>query len=268
MIQHARMLAGMTAMITVVSMTGCGQDVLSSTGSSSGLDIAAQATATIAANSIDSELLALADDIEVIDESSALPSHRPPPRIDRLQQSLELNEDQVNAFEAIMEGARLLRDPIISQVRDGSITRDEARIELEGIRNETKAQIEALLTPDQLAKFEDLRAHHGRQFSRESLAEILNLTDNQQTEVEAVMQDLHDQIMAIREQVESDGLTREEARAQIQLIRESELEQLSAILDEDQLTEFRELLSHRRFGFGPRGFGRGPRGQFGRPGMV
>lgn len=260
--------AGMIAMTTVVFMTGCGQDVLSSTGTSSGLDLAAQAAASIAGNSIDAELLALADDIEEIDDTSTLPSHRPPPGIDRLQQSLELSVDQVNAIAAIMESARLLRDPVISRVRDGSITRGEARGELEGIRNETKAQIEALLTPDQRAKFQDLRAHHGRQFSRASLADILSLTDIQQTEIEAVMQNLLDQIIEIREQVESDGLSRAEARSQIQLIRESELEQLSAILDEEQLTQFQDLLSHRRFGFGPRGFGRGPRGQFGRPGMA
>jgi len=155
-----------------------------------------------------------------------------------------LTDEQVDQITTIMEASRGLRDPIIQQVRDGSLTRQEARQQMQSIRENTKSQVEAVLTSDQLTAFEELRSHHGRQFNRRPLSEILNLTDDQQAQVESVMKGIREQMLAIREQVEAEELTREDARGQIQEIRESEIEGLSAILDEDQLTKFQRICSH------------------------
>ena len=269
MVRYVKNIAAVTAM-TIIASTGCGllDDDSSPTGSFSNIDQDAEAVATVVANSIGAELLILADDIEEVVSTDALPSQRPRPRFDRLKEALSLTDDQVDQITTIMEASRGLRDPIIQQVRDGSLTRQEARQQMGSIREDTKSQVEAVLTSDQLIAFEDLRSHHGRQFNRRPLSEILNLTDDQQAQVESVMKGIREQMLAIREQVEAGELTREDARGQIQEIRESEIEGLSAILDEDQLTKFQRILNHRRFGFGPKGFGRGPRGQFNRPDRV
>jgi len=260
MTRFLRQLGGVVAVILGVSITACGENGLSSGTSFSGLDGAAAAAATVPSNSIASELLMLADDVDTAVATEQLPSERPRPRIDRVIEELGLSDDQVTAFESIVENARLLRDPIWQQVRDGTMPREEARSQLRAIRDDTRAQVEAILTTDQQEVFSELREHHGRQFNQRSLSDVLNLTDGQQTQVEAVLYGHRDKLMAIREQVESDGITREEARRLIQAEYESELEALSAILDEEQLANFQKLLRHGQFGFGPRGFGHGPRG--------
>ena len=77
-----------------------------------------------------------------------------------------------------------------------------------------------------------------------------------------------DELQSIREQVEAGTLTREDARTQLQALRESERDEITALLNADQLEKFNKLQKHSRFGFGPRGFGRGPRGLFQRPGRA
>ena len=109
---------------------------------------------------------------------------------------------------------------------------------------------------------------HGRQFNRQRLADFLNLTDDQVAQIKAFMQTRKDELQSIREQVEAGILTREEARTQLQALRESERDQIVALLTEEQAEQFNSIQRHKRFGFGPRGFGRGPRGDFNRPGRA
>ena len=268
---HITRIATVVGALAITISLGCGNDSQNpflSTGSFDSIDTAAEAAATIKANTIDAELLVLADDIEDIDIPAPPPDHRPPPRIDRLQEALGLTDDQVAQIEQIVESSRDARTTIHEQVRDGTLTREEAREQFEAIREDDKTRIEAVLTEEQRTQFEELRAEHGRQFNRRSLRDILNLTDEQAEQFETIMQGIRDQIHDIRAQVESGELTREEARDQLQTLRESERDQLTAILDDDQLALFGRVLNHTRFGFGPRGFGRGPHGQFQRPGPV
>jgi len=258
--------------ITFVGM-GC-RSTENPLGSSSSLDVnsAAEAIATLPGNSIDAELLALTDDIEEVsvasDNSATLPNDRPRPNLDRLQSELSLTDDQVAQIDAIITGTRDLLTPIHEQVRDGSLTREEARTQIEAIRDDKKTQIEAVLTTEQAEQFAELRQQHGRQFNRQRLADFLNLTDDQVAQIKAFMQTRKDELQSIREQVEAGMLTREEARTQLQALRKSERDQITALLNADQLVKFNSLQQHSQFGFGPRGFGRGPRGDFQRPGRA
>ena len=258
--------------ITFVGM-GC-SSTENPLGSNSSLDFnkAAEAIATLPGNSIDAELLALTDDIEEVsvasDNSATLPNDRPRPNLDRLQSELSLTDDQVAQIDAIITATRDLLTPIHEQVRDGSLTRVDARTQIEAIREDKKTQIEAVLPTEQAELFAELRQQHGRQFNRQRLADFLDLTDDQVTQIEAVMQTRKDELQGIREQVEAGTLTREEARTQLQALRESERDQITALLNADQLEKFNSLQQHSRFGFGPRGFGRGPRGDFQRPGRA
>lgn len=272
--RHQNTLAAMVGafVITFAGMGCSGQQNPFGSNSATDLNSAAEAIATVPGNTIDAELLALADDIEevsvVTDGSAPLPSERARPRLDRLQSALDLTDDQVAQIEAIITSTRDQLSPIHEQVRDGSLSREDARTQIEAIRADKKAQIEAVLTSEQAEQFAELRQQHGRQFNRQRLAEFLNLTDDQKTQIETLMQTRKDDLKSIREQVEAGTLTREEARTQIQALRESERDQITALLTEEQLEQFNSLQRHSRFGFGPRGFGRGPRGDFQRPGRA
>ena len=88
--------------------------------------------------------------------------------LQRLTQELELSTDQVSQVEAIFNDARTQREAIQSSYTLAQ--RDQARQEMMAVRESARHQIEAVLTPEQLAEFEELRAerhrrlheHHGR----------------------------------------------------------------------------------------------------------
>ena len=99
MAHNYRIVAACVCMLATIALgMGCGA------GSgplgvdpSSELDFSAEAIATVAGNSIDAELLALADDIEeVVDDADAVfpPRHPPPPELDRLRTVFDLRDDQ------------------------------------------------------------------------------------------------------------------------------------------------------------------------------
>ena len=193
------------------------------------------------------------------------PPHRPPPRLDRLRAELNLTDDQVAQIESIVTSTRELLKPIFEAVRDGSLTKEEAKTSIDGIRSDTKAQIEQVLTAEQLERFSELRKQHGRQFNRRRLADFLNLTGDQKAALETILLARRDELKRIREQVEAGTLTREEAGTLLKALREGERDQIAALLTEEQLEKFESIKRHKRFGFGPKGFGRGPHGEFKRP---
>lgn len=263
----SRLAAVVGALVITISL-GCGgnKNPFGSTNFGN-VDTAAEAIATLQANAIGAELLVLSEDIEEVSSGDTLlPTEQPRPHFARLQETLGLTDDQMAQIEVIIDASRASRTAIIEQVRDGSLTREEARTQLQAIREQTKSQIEGVLTAEQITQFEELRANHGRQFNRRSLGDFLELTDEQRAQIETIMSGLHDQILSIREQVEAGTLTREEAMEQIKALRESERDQISALLTEEQREQFNRVLDHKRFGFGPHGFGRGPHGEFHRPG--
>jgi hypothetical protein len=267
MTRHPSLFAA-AALICTLSL-GCGQDPLSSSPFSD-FNTAAEAVATLQGNTIDAELLALSEDIEEVsspsDETVPPPNQHPAPRLDRLQEALGLTDEQVSQIEAIITATRDQLTAIHEQVRDGALTREQAHEQIRTIRENERAQIEAVLTEEQRAKFEELRRQHGRQFNAQRLADFLGLTDEQAAQVDSIMQSHWEQVHALREQVEAGTLTREQAREQIQALHEAERDQLASILTEEQVNRFNRILRHHRFGFGPRGFGRGPQGNFPPPG--
>lgn len=239
---------------------GCGNNdtnpLTSDFGTFPDLNAAADAIAAVEANTIDAELLALSESIEFTEDNPETPpTERPRPRLDRLQEALGLTDDQVAQIEAIINDTRVSLQRIREQVRDGSLTREEAREQIRALHEDQRSRIEAVLTEEQLAQWEALREQHGRQFHRPPLQRFLQLTDEQAAQLEAIMHSTWEQLHAIRDQVEAGTLAPEEARAQIRALREAEREQIASILDEDQLRRFSRLMRHHRFrgGSGLRG---------------
>ena len=261
-------LTALAGNLTVVFVTGCGQQSPLSS-SSTGFGFAAQEIATLQGNSIQAELLALTDDVNDVpapgDHSQPGFGQRPPPDFDRLRDALGLSDGQVTQMQAIVEGVRDQIKAIHDQVVAGTLTRSAAREQIKTILDDQKVQIEALLTDAQKATFETLRQQHGRQFNLDKLAETLGLTDEQKTQLNNLMTTNHDQVQAIREQVEAGTLTRDAAKDQIKALHQAEKAAVAAILTSDQLAQFERILRHPRFGGGPEGHGHGPDGDHPRP---
>lgn len=79
-------------------------------------------------------------------------------RMQRMARQLELTPEQVAQIEQIRAASRLEAKQIIELAG----AREDAKPELKLLRKQTKADIEAILTPEQAEKFERLRAERKR----------------------------------------------------------------------------------------------------------
>jgi hypothetical protein len=157
----------------------------------------------------------------------------------------------------MVTSTRDLLKSIFEAARDGSRTREAAKTSIDAIRSDTKAQIEQVITAEQLERFSELRKQHGRPFNRRRSADFLNLTGDQKVALETILLARRDELRRIREQVEAGTV--------LKAFREGERDQIAALLTGEQLKKFESMKRHKRSGCGPKGFGRGPHGAFNRP---
>ena len=157
----------------------------------------------------------------------------------------------------MVTSTRDLLKSIFEAVRDGSRTREAAKTSIDAIRSDTKAQIEQVITAEQLERLSELRKQRGRPFNRRRSADFLNLTGDQKVALEPILLTRRDELRRIREQVEAGTV--------LKAFREGERDQIAALLTGEQLKKFEYMKRHKRSGSGPKGFGRGPHGAFNRP---
>jgi Spy/CpxP family protein refolding chaperone len=163
-------------------------------------------------------------------------------RLSHMQERLDLSDDQVALLRPVLEGQRARNHE----------ARESFRAELEGI-----------LTPEQLARVEDMRGrrgrHHGprgmrgmrghdgppdpaRMLSR--MTEELELTEAQVEALTPIFEAVHARHAELRE------LPREERREAFRAIREETKTAVDGILTEEQRVKLEERFSRRG---GPRG---------------
>lgn len=198
-----------------------------------------------------------------------------------------LTDDQIAAIEAIRESFADQRETLIESFRNGDIERDAFHTQMQELHDAMKAEIEGVLTADQLAELEQLRAE--REAEREAeraereaemearrdsvqavMTAVLGLTADQVTELDVLHADQQAAREALREQVEAGDLTREEAQAAMEALKADFDTALQSILTEEQyeIVQIHNALASRG-GKGNRGRGgQGPRrgGPNGSPG--
>ncbi|MBW2465598.1 MAG: hypothetical protein JRH11_28390 [Deltaproteobacteria bacterium] len=156
-------------------------------------------------------------------------------RLSHMQERLDLTDEQVTLLRPVLE-ARHERGPD---------SREALHAELEGI-----------LTPDQLGDVEEMRGsrrggmrrHHGPRDPAEMLArmtERLELTDAQVAELAPAMDAMH----ARREELRD--LPREERHEAFRAMREETKALFDSVLDDEQRARLEERFGRRGFGPGP-----------------
>jgi periplasmic protein CpxP/Spy len=81
-------------------------------------------------------------------------------REQRLKTELGLSDDQIAKLHAIMEEGRPAREALRD---DTSLTDEQRRAKFQEMRQEADAKIQAVLTPDQFAKWQEMRRNFGGQ---------------------------------------------------------------------------------------------------------
>lgn len=78
----------------------------------------------------------------------------------RIAQALQLTPDQQQKIQGIVAAHRSDIRSIVAQVRAGKLDRTQAHARIKSIREETKTQVESVLTPEQQQKLQALREQH------------------------------------------------------------------------------------------------------------
>jgi chromosome segregation ATPase len=140
-----------------------------------------------------------------------------------------------------MEEFRSGMDAIFASIKAGEMTREEAKAEIESMEETMKSAIDALLTDDQKAQLEQMRADRNAEKKaymesvRQAKIEALGLTDDQITAIEAARAETKAAMEALKAQVESEDQTKEEAREAAKAIFEANKTAMDAIFTATQI---------------------------------
>ena len=152
-----------------------------------------------------------------------------------------LADDQKPQFDAIMKEFRTGMDAIFSSIKAGEMTREEAKAEIESMEETMKSAIDALLTDDQKTQLEQMRADRKAEKKaymeavHQAKIEALGLTVDQIAAIETARAETKAAMEALKVQVESEDLTKEEAREAAKAIFEANKTTMDAIFTATQI---------------------------------
>ncbi len=138
----------------------------------------------------------------------------------RLLQQLHLTPDQRTQVRTLVQQQRQQ----VQALNQESLTVAQRQAKLKDIRQATRQQMLALLTPDQQQRLKDIQA-------RRHPFQALNLTPDQQAKLKPIFQQQRQQVQAIRR---DQNLTPREKQSKIRALRQDTQAQVNALLTPDQ----------------------------------
>jgi periplasmic protein CpxP/Spy len=177
-------------------------------------------------------------------------------RLNRMDQKLGLTADQKAKIGPMLEEQQKQAQAIRN---DSSLTPEQKKAKFTELRQSTRSQIEALLTPEQRSK---LAAGHeggegrGRMAANpeqriDRLSQRLNLTDEQKSKLLPILQNQQSQMQSLRQ---DSSLTPEQRQEKAKQIRSETHKQVFSVLTPEQQKQLREgWQRHKRAGNPPQG---------------
>ena len=169
--------------------------------------------------------------------------------IDKLAEVLGLDDEQKAALLDAYGGFRDEIAALKDQVEAGEITREEAKALAGPIREAFEAELQLILTEEQYDQLQEMRqnrkgrgrGHRDPGARWDAWLEEIGADEEQSAAVDAALATLRDGIKALREQVKAGELTREEAKPQVETLREEFDAALQTILTPEQYAALEEL---------------------------
>ena len=152
-----------------------------------------------------------------------------------------LTDDQKDLYKAMMAAYKEKFKSLRDQVKDGSLSKEDAKVQMKALKDALRAEVDALLTDDQKAQLEQNKADRNakRQAYRDSskavMVEALGMTEDQVSAYDAANQEAKDATSALFEQAKNGDIDRETLRASLKLVFTTKNEKLTAIFNNQQL---------------------------------
>jgi hypothetical protein len=152
-----------------------------------------------------------------------------------------LTDDQKVTFKAIKVAYKEKFKAIQEQVKDGTLAKEDAKVQKDALKEAMKAEIDALLTDEQKAQLEQNKADRKekRQAYRDSSkavkVAVLGMTTDQLTAFDAAHQEARDAAKALFEQAKNGDIDKDTLRAGLKNIFIAKNEKMANIFDDSQL---------------------------------
>jgi Spy/CpxP family protein refolding chaperone len=162
-----------------------------------------------------------------------------------MMSQLNLTEDQKTQLKAYNEEFRKQEQELN---KNESITVKEFRDKKYALKQERKAKFESLLTPEQKEKLKQLKLQHQQQHEMMAAKRLdkmkmkLGLSDDQVAQLKAQQKEMHDKLMAIKE---NENLSRTDKKEQLEALRTESKDNFKKILTPDQLNKMEEFRKNR-----------------------
>jgi len=156
-----------------------------------------------------------------------------------------LTDEQKEAFKEIAESYKDQFQAIQAQVKEGTINQDDARSQMEGLREAMHAEIDALLTDEQKAELEEMKADHEAEMqafqdsSKAVMVEVLGLTAEQLTAFDQIKDDTKTAMEALREQLSNGDIDLDAFREAATVLHGDASSKLEALFTDEQIEIFK-----------------------------
>lgn len=201
-------------------------------------------TLAVTGSSVSGEQLALPDADGPCARDKAGPAQRS--ELSQLESLLGLTAEQVSLIQPILDATRAALESLRAELKAGSVSAADAQAKVMALHEQQKAQILALLTAEQQAKFNQLRDHHCGPFDIARLTAALGLSAEQASQISSLMDAAQAQISALHAQVEAGTLTADAAHAQIGQILAATKSSIRGVLTADQQAQLDKLMAAHR----------------------
>ena len=152
-----------------------------------------------------------------------------------------LTDDQKVTFKAIKVAYKERFKAIHEQVKDGTLSKEDAKAQKDALREALKAEIDVLLTDEQKAQLEQNKADRKekRKAYRDSTkavkVAVLEMTTDQLTAFDAAHQEARDAVKALFEKSKNGDIDKDTLREGLKNIFAAKNEKMLGIFDDSQI---------------------------------
>lgn len=157
---------------------------------------------------------------------------------------LNLTDAQKEQFKEQKESFRKQMEEL---KKNDNITVKEWKSRMEALKKDQKTKMQAILTPDQKAQIEKMKAEHKAMNEIDAKARMekmkirLGLTDEQAAKMKKNHTEMAEKMKALRE---DDKMDAEKKREKMKELKEKQKEQMKSILTEEQMKKLQEDHKH------------------------
>ncbi|MBZ5630120.1 MAG: hypothetical protein LAO06_14775 [Acidobacteriia bacterium] len=164
---------------------------------------------------------------------------------ERMAQQLNLTDPQKTQIQGLFQAQRTQAQSIW---QDSSLTPQQRQDKFRQLRESTHQQVTAVLTPEQQRQMQQMRAQREGMGGGMGPFARLNLTSDQKSKIQPLIQSQHQQVQAVR--LDS-SLTPEQRQAKVRDIRQGTKSQIDALLTPEQQQQLKQMWKGRGGKHGP-----------------